>query len=205
VAIKEAGEEGEWTAEGLPVGHGSVMGQAVRNQWSSSVLSCLGRTDEFHSSDLEVCLLGSMVPCVLYGSNEERLAQEPIESFSNNCKLYTALYVLGNFLFGWNCIAPWYSHTTRAAIRRKYNIEGNFESFARSSSCLSSLATDPEKLERLEIACDLATHYLCHQCALCQEGRELRRRELHPGFYAASPVFSMAPPSEQTMARPDKL
>jgi hypothetical protein len=47
--------EGEWTAEGLPIGHISFVGQPVRNQWSSDLFSCLGRGDEFYSSDLEVC------------------------------------------------------------------------------------------------------------------------------------------------------
>ena len=35
---------------------------------------------------------------------------------------------------------------------------------------------DEEQLEQAEIACDFATHVCCHPCALCQEGRELRRR-----------------------------
>ncbi|KAJ4808855.1 Cell number regulator 8 [Rhynchospora pubera] len=191
--------EGEWTAEGLPIGHISVVGQPVRKQWSSGLFSCLGRCDEFYSSDLEVCVLGSAFPCVLYGSNAERLSSEPAESFLNNCKIYTTLYVLGNILFGWNCIAPWLAHTTRTTIRRKYNLQGNFESFAQSTGCLSSLANNAERLEQLEVACDLATHYLCHTCALCQEGREIRRQVPHPGFFAARPVYAMVPPSEQTM------
>ncbi|KAJ3686731.1 hypothetical protein LUZ61_015895 [Rhynchospora tenuis] len=191
--------EGEWTAEGLPIGRISVVGQPVRNQWSSGLFSCFGRCDEFYSSDLEVCVLGSAFPCVLYGSNAERLSSEPAESFLNNCKIYTTLYVLGNILFGWNCIAPWFAHTTRTAIRRKYNLQGNFESFSQSTGCLRSLANDAERLEQLEVACDLATHYLCHTCALCQEGREIRRQVPHPGFFAARPVYAMVPPSEQTM------
>jgi hypothetical protein len=45
-----------WTADGLPMGHGSVMGQPIpRSQWNSSVFSCLGQSDHFCSSDLEVC------------------------------------------------------------------------------------------------------------------------------------------------------
>jgi hypothetical protein len=75
------------------------------------------------------------------------------------------------------------------------------ESFAQSSGCLGSLANDADRLERSEVVCDLATHYLCHQCALCQEGRELRRRVPHPGFFAARPTYAMVPPSEQTMGR----
>lgn len=45
-----------WTADGLPLGHGSVVGEPMeRTQWDSSLFACLGRNDEFCSSDLEVC------------------------------------------------------------------------------------------------------------------------------------------------------
>ncbi|XWS43617.1 hypothetical protein CRYUN_Cryun16bG0119300 [Craigia yunnanensis] len=112
-----------WTADGLPFGHGSVVGEPMgRSQWDSSLLACLGRNDEFCSSDIEVCLLGSMAPCVLYGSNVERLGSAP-GTFANHCLPYSGLYLIGNFFFGWNCLAPWFSYPTRAAIRRKFNLE----------------------------------------------------------------------------------
>lgn len=45
-----------WIANGLPLGHGSVVGEPVgRNPWDSNLCACLGRNDEFCSSDLEVC------------------------------------------------------------------------------------------------------------------------------------------------------
>lgn len=45
-----------WTADGLPVGSG-VMGEPVlrRAEWDTSLCACLGRNDDFCSSDLEVC------------------------------------------------------------------------------------------------------------------------------------------------------
>ncbi|GMP43186.1 hypothetical protein CsSME_00012648 [Camellia sinensis var. sinensis] len=47
-----------WTADGLPLGHDSVIGEPLRRaQWDSSLFACLGRNDEFCSSDLEVCEL----------------------------------------------------------------------------------------------------------------------------------------------------
>ncbi|XP_072992437.1 cell number regulator 8 [Typha latifolia] len=191
----------EWTADGLPLGHGSVVGEPIaRNQWDSGLFSCLGRNDEFCSSDLEVCLLGSFAPCVLYGSNVERLASGPPGSFANNCLPYTGLYMIGNSLFGWNCLAPWFSHPTRTAIRRRFNLEGSFEAFSRSCGCFQSAVEDEATREQLESVCDLATHYFCHPCALCQEGRELRRRLPHPGFNGRS-VMVMMPPREQTMGR----
>ncbi|KAF8663037.1 hypothetical protein HU200_055628 [Digitaria exilis] len=233
-----APEPNKHYADGVPV----VMGEPVaahaipRESWNSGILSCLGRNDEFCSSDLEVCLLGSVAPCVLYGSNVERLAAGQ-STFANSCLPYTGLYMLGNSLFGWNCLAPWFSHPTRTAIRRRYNLEasvsgcpvfvrfahltcssfvlsymltrffeylsvqGSFEAFTKQCGCCGGLVEDEERREHLEVACDLATHYLCHPCALCQEGRELRRRAPHPGFNNGRSIFVMMPPMEQTMGR----
>ncbi|KAG8374251.1 hypothetical protein BUALT_Bualt11G0111900 [Buddleja alternifolia] len=182
-----------WTADGLPVGDSMMR----RSRWESGVLSCIGRNDEFYSSDLEVCLLGSMVPCVLHGSNIERLGSAP-GTFANHCLPYTALYVMGNLFFGWNCLAPWFSYPTRTTIRRKFNLEGSCEALARSHGCCGSLMEDEDQLEQCESACDFATHIFCHACALCQEAREVRRRLPHPGF-TAQPVLLMIPPRGQTM------
>lgn len=67
-------------------------------------------------------LLGSVAPCVLYGSNAERLGSAP-GTFSNHCLTYLGLYFVGNSLFGWNCLAPWFSYSSRSAIRRRFNLE----------------------------------------------------------------------------------
>ncbi|MBA0850378.1 hypothetical protein Goshw_028862 [Gossypium schwendimanii] len=206
-----------WTADGLPLVHRSVVGEPLgRSQWNSSLLACLGRNDEFCSSDIEVCLLGSLVPCVLYGTNVERLGSDP-GTFANHCLPYSVLYLIGNSFFGWNCLAPWFSYATRTAIRRKFNLEascsylsssltsslrrsGSCEALHRSCGCCGSCVEDELQREQCELTCDLATHVLCHPCAVCQEGREIRRRLHHPGFNA-QPVFTMVPPGEQTMAR----
>ncbi|GMI80024.1 hypothetical protein like AT2G37110 [Hibiscus trionum] len=189
-----------WTADGLPLIHGSVVGEPMgRSQWDSSLLACLGRNDEFCSSDIEVCLLGSVAPCVLYGSNVERLRFAP-GTFANHCLPYSGLYLIGNSFFGWNCIAPWFSYPTRTAIRRKFNLEGTCEALNRSCGCCGSCLEDEVQHESCESTCDFATHVFCHACALCQEGRELRRRLPHPGLNA-QPVLVMIPPAEQTMGR----
>ncbi|KAB1223909.1 Cell number regulator 8 [Morella rubra] len=215
-----------WTADGLPLGHGSVLGEPMgRAQWDSSLFACLGRNDEFCSSDLEVCLLGSVAPCVLYGSNAERLGSSP-GTFANHCLSYCGLYLIGNSVFGWNCLAPWFSYTSRTAIRRKFNLEattstgpalvtptppkkdyrnyltavGSSEALHRSCGCCGSFLEDESQREQCESACDFATHVFCHPCALCQEGRELRRRLPHPGFNAQT-FLVMIPPVEQTMGR----
>ncbi|GMH10089.1 hypothetical protein Nepgr_011930 [Nepenthes gracilis] len=176
-------ESNGWTANGFPLG---VVGDPVgRTQWNSSLISCLGRQDEFWDSDLEVCVLGTVAPCVLYGSNVARLGSAP-ETFTSNCMNYNALYLIGNYIFGWNCLAPWFSSRSRTALRRRFNLEGNLEAFSRTCGCCRT--------------CDLATHVFCHPCSLCQEGREIRRRLPHPAFHP-QPILVMIPPSEQTMGR----
>ncbi|KAG6506562.1 cell number regulator 8-like [Zingiber officinale] len=190
----------QWAAEALPVPHGSVIGEPVpRAQWSSGLFDCLGRNDEFCSSDLEVCLLGTFAPCVLYGSNMERLGEVP-GSFAENCFPYTSLFLAGNCLFGWNCLAPWLSHRSRTAIRHRFNLEGEFEAFSKSCGGCNLLNEDKQRFETFEQVCDFATHLSCHVCSLCQEGRELRRRLPHPGFNL-QPVIVMMPPMEQNMVR----
>ncbi|KAH7843274.1 hypothetical protein Vadar_014636 [Vaccinium darrowii] len=189
-----------WTADGLPIGHGSVVGEPMRRaQWNSSLFACLGRNDEFCSSDLEVCFLGTVAPCVLYGGNAERLGSGT-GTFANHCLPYSSLYMIGQAFFGSNCLAPWFSYPSRTAIRRKFNLEGTCEALDRSCGCCGSFIEDDVQREQCESACDFATHIFCHNCALCQEGRELRRRLPHPGF-KAQPILVMVPPRDQTMGR----
>ncbi|XP_048127895.1 cell number regulator 8-like [Rhodamnia argentea] len=189
-----------WTADGLPLAHGSVMGEPMeRKQWNSCLFACLGRNDEFCSSDLEVCLLGSVAPCVLYGTNVERLGSTT-GTFATHCLPYAGLYLIGKAFCRLNCIAPMFSFHSRTAIRRKFNLEGSCEALHRSCGCCGSCVEDEVQRERCESGCDMLTHVLCHPCALCQEGRELRRRLPHPGFNA-HPVLVMIPPGEQSMAR----
>ncbi|CAA0836480.1 PLAC8 family protein [Striga hermonthica] len=143
-------------------------------------------------------LLSSMAPCVLYGTNVERLGLTPNNTFANHCLPYTGFYLLGQTFFGWNCLAPWFSYPVRTAIRRKFNLEGSCETLTRSCSCLGSFVEDEDQREQCETACDFGAHILCHTCALCQEGREIRRRLPHPGFNSR-PVLVMIPPPVQAM------
>ncbi|EYU38523.1 hypothetical protein MIMGU_mgv1a013056mg [Erythranthe guttata] len=184
-----------WTADGVPVCGDPMM---QRSQWQSGIFSCLGKNDEFYSSDLEVCLLGSMAPCVLHGSNVERLGSAP-GTFANHCLPYTGLYLLGNCFFGWNCLAPWFSYPNRTSIRHKFNLEGSCEAVTRC--CGGSLLMDEDQREQCESACDFVTHVFCHACALCQEAREVRRRLPHPALATSQPVLVMFPPGGQTMAK----
>ncbi|XP_021847399.1 LOW QUALITY PROTEIN: cell number regulator 8 [Spinacia oleracea] len=203
VAQPQVAETYGWAADGLPLG---VVGQPMmgRVPWNSGLFSCFGRNDEFHcdefhSSDLEVCLLGSVAPCVLYGSNVERLGSTT-GSFSNHFSSYAALYLIGNSFFGWNSLAPCLSYTSRTAVRRAFNLEGGCEALLRHLGCSGRLVEDEMQQEQLEAACDFATHVLCHPCSFCQEGREIRRRLPHPSLNA-QPVLVMIPPWGQAMDR----
>ncbi|KNA08096.1 hypothetical protein SOVF_165720 [Spinacia oleracea] len=131
VAQPQVAETYGGAADGLPLG---VVGQPMMGPvpWNSGLFSCLGRNDEFHSSDLEVCLLGSVAPCVLYGNNVERLGSTT-GSFSNHCLSYAALYLIGNSFFGWNSLAPCLSYTSRTAVRRAFNLEAS--SFTQGYCC----------------------------------------------------------------------
>ncbi|XVF12335.1 hypothetical protein REPUB_Repub08aG0107500 [Reevesia pubescens] len=151
------------------------------------------------NSDIEVCPLGSMAPCVLYKSNVERLRSTP-RTFAYHCLPYYVLYMIGNHFYGWNFLAPWLSHPTRTAIRRKFNLEGTCEVFNRSCGCCGTCEEDEVQREQCKSACDFVTHVLCHACALCQEGRELRQKLPHPRF-SAQPILVMIPHEEQTMGR----
>ena len=186
-----------WTVDGVPVADPRAAPERAR--WESGVFSCFGENDGFCSNDVEVCIVGSVAPCVLHGSNVERVMATP-HSFDNNCLPYAGLYILGMCFFGWNCLAPWYSYPNRIAIRHKFNLEGSCEAFARTLGCSGNILMNEAQREQCEAACDLATHVLCHPCALCQEAREVRRKVPHPGF-TANPTFVMLPPASQTMAR----
>ena len=81
-----------------------------------------------------------------------------------------------------------------------YDKQGSCEALHRSCGCCGSFLEDEVQREQCETACDFATHVFCHTCAICQEGREIRRRLPHPGFNA-HPFLVMIPPVEQAMGR----
>lgn len=193
---KSPAQELESVVEGVPL-HPPAAPPAERAAWSTGLFACFGCNDEFFSSDLEVCVLGSFAPCLLYATNVERLHPSNDSSFANHCLAYTGLLCLGKFIFGWNALAPCLSFSSRSEMRSQYNIMGTGEWFSRSCGCCTS-CVEGEHSEGCESGCDFATHYLCHQCALCQEGREIRRRMPHPGFFRA--YTSMNAPTEQAMS-----
>ncbi|XP_051114185.1 cell number regulator 8-like [Andrographis paniculata] len=192
-------------AETVPLGWPAV-GEPTTMQktpWQTGILSCLGNGHEFYSSDLEVCVVGVAAPCVLHGSNAERIGVGSSSgSFASHCLPYTGLCILGNCLFGWNCLAPWFSYHNRTAIRHKFNLQGNCEVVGQTCGCCGGSAMDEVRQEQCETACDFATHVFCHACAICQEAREVRYRLPYPhsqNNIQGTPVVLMIPPAGQTM------
>lgn len=184
---------------GYPVGpDGVVVGEPVpmpRQPWSTPVLGCLGNNDEFCLSDMQVCMMGSCAPCVLYASNME-LLNPGHDSFISHCMAYTSLYAMGQFLFGAS-IAPCFSFPSRIALRQVHNLEGHGENFVKAVGCCSGSIQSELEREHWDSFCDFALHICCHRCALCQEGREIRRRTAHTG--QRPHYYTMAAPSQQTM------
>jgi hypothetical protein len=145
-------------------------------------------------------IVGTFIPCVLYGGNMERILPRR-SSFGIHCLSYSSLYFLGNCLFNMNSLAPCFSYPSRTALRRKFNLEGTGEQIANTFGCCGSVIDDDESRECCESVLDCAVHVLCHPCALCQESRELRRRLPHPAF--SRPAYlPQAPPMEQHMVLP---
>jgi Cys-rich protein (TIGR01571 family) len=182
---------------GVPVGS-VVLGEPVeqpRQPWSTGLLCCLGRNDEFCSSDMQVCVLGACAPCVLYGSNME-LLHPGQESFLSHCVAYSKLYAIGQLLWNANCLAPCFSVPSRIAIRKAHNLVGHGEHLANTLGCTSLISSD-ESRERCDAFSDCALHICCHGLALCQEGREIRRRTAQGSQRAH--YYTLAPPSQQSM------
>lgn len=177
--------------DGVPVGPPStVLGAPVpRSPWSTGLLSCFGSCDEHFTSDLQVCVMGTFAPCVLYGSNMERLYPGEEGVSRHHCLMYSYLYIMGANLLNLN-LAPCISVGSRVALRRKYNLEG-------SGDCCFTESGDEESREGFNTFCDVFSHFVCHSCALCQEGRELRRRTRYPSY---QPYMPMTPPMEQSMS-----
>jgi Cys-rich protein (TIGR01571 family) len=161
----------------------SPANMAPLEQWSTGLFNCCYNTPEHLGSDCEICMLGWLAPCVLYGSTRERLQPD---DFSSSCCLYNGLYFLSQALVNANCLAPFLSYPTRTAIRQRFNLEGNVPS--EGCCCFTS----PEQREGLEQSADCLIHFWCHPCALCQEAREVRRRCPHPAPILA-PVSTVAP------------
>lgn len=83
--------------------------------------------DNFHTNGRGIFLglLGSVAPCVLYGTNAERLSSSTGSSFASHCLTYSGLYLIGHAFFGWNCLAPWFAARNRTAMRHKFNLQAS--------------------------------------------------------------------------------
>ncbi|XP_031475064.1 protein PLANT CADMIUM RESISTANCE 10 [Nymphaea colorata] len=119
-------------------------------QWSSGICACC--------DDMQSCCIGFFCPCFLFGKNTEFIGAG---SWTGPCVTHFTLWGLFNclcclltdgMLLGLpGIMVSCYACGYRRAIREKFNLQ--------------------------EAPCgDFVTHLCCHQCAICQEYRELRER-----------------------------
>eukprot|EP00850_Spirogloea_muscicola_P007825 SM000040S14837 [mRNA] locus=s40:583348:590425:- [translate_table: standard] len=158
-----------------------------RQLWRTGLFECWGRGDGLDSSDCEVCALGTFAPCILYGSNMERLHPNESGSFFNNCWAYCGLFVLGKLLMKGNFLAPCLSFPLRTELRLKYNLQGQAEQIHQSSGCCGSCITETSDRGRLTMAPHLAAREaggaaaapVDHDAVL--DGLRARRVDAHGG------------------------
>ncbi|XP_058215415.1 cell number regulator 8-like [Rhododendron vialii] len=170
-----------------------------RARWNTGLFDCIGRNDKFSTSDRQVCLLGSVAPCVPYGRNAERLYSGRW-IFVEHCLYYCFMLLMQIvtcvrnpsplFLGAYPGLITFHS---RRDIHEKFNIEGGCEALNRSYGCWKCCLEQEE-------CYDIFIHLFCHACALCQEARELHCRFPDPGFNS-QPLLVTIPPGQQTMGR----
>ncbi|KAJ1395965.1 putative cell number regulator 8-like [Sesbania bispinosa] len=175
-----------WTADGLPLGHGSVVGQPMAELPGTPASALVSaKTMSFAAAILKFVFLGVwLLVCCM-----EAMLKD-LDQLRGHLPIIVCL------ILAYSSCAMGYM----SVVVNLYQVIGSCEALNRSCGCCGSCLEDEAQREQCESVCDLATHVFCHVCALCQEGRELRRRLPHPGFNA-QPVLVMIPPAEQTMGR----
>ncbi|KAF5839460.1 PLAC8 family-domain-containing protein [Dunaliella salina] len=109
----------------------SPVTRSVPEQWRTGIAGCF--------EDCFICGVGSCLTGFLYGENYRKIYGY---GFTCACLMYTIM----------PCFACCFANTTRAELRKKYNL--------------------------VEEPCgDCCIHFFCSPCAVCQEARELRIRE----------------------------
>lgn len=103
---------------------------------SSVVITTCYRQFYTDGDDIFLGLLGSVAPCVLYGTNAERLSSSSGSTFASHCLTYSGLYLIGNAFFGWNCLAPFFAARNRTAMRHKFNLQASYISFLCVCVCV---------------------------------------------------------------------
>ncbi|CAM6124212.1 unnamed protein product [Calypogeia fissa] len=188
---------------GFPVEHvtggvsnyGTVQGGPALSAraWSTNLFDCCScNEEEYSTTDMQICLLGTFAPCVLYGQNMSQL--NPANSFFYHCCAYGALLGVSLAVCHTGYLAQWYAFPSRTTLREKHSLPGFGEFYSNACGCC--LTRTEQNHEECDSLCDFTLHCFCHRCALCQEARELHRRQ--PPAYQG-PSFHTTAPSKQTM------
>lgn len=149
-----------------PIETGHLFTQQPPYRWSSGICACC--------DDMNSCCLGLWCPCVLFGRNVELLEGR---QWTGPCLMHILLWGIatgigcslthGTMLGLLGSCVPCYACGYRKMLRAKYDLE--------------------------DAPCgDFLTHLCCHQCALCQEYREICDKSTRN-------AFSVIAPSQQTM------
>lgn len=176
------GQSDQEEPEAVTAGNDNVQASAPFRddsvQWSSGICACC--------DDTLSCFIGLFCPCYLFAKNAEFLGSGTL---TGPCMTHFVLWALINgaccsycVLLGLpSCLLSCYACNYRKNLRTKYNLP--------------------------EAPCgDFVTHLFCHQCALCQEYREICERSGDPNFadiklpvVTAPPVQKMEPHSEESL------
>ncbi|MCO5614057.1 hypothetical protein L7F22_068338 [Adiantum nelumboides] len=149
------------------IGSSQISAHPHSQAWSSGICACC--------DDMRSCCLGLWCPCILFGRNVEVLEGRP---WTGPCLMHALLWSvaagIGCSVTHWTLLGllascvPCYACGYRKILRSKYNLE--------------------------DAPCgDFLTHLCCHQCALCQEYREIYEK------LNTNTEYSLVPPSNQTM------
>ncbi|XP_057538736.1 protein PLANT CADMIUM RESISTANCE 10 [Amaranthus tricolor] len=154
----------------------SASSSDVPVQWSSGICACC--------DDTPSCVIGLFCPCYLFAKNAEFLGSGTL---LGPCMTHFMLWALLNsvcclltdgVLLGLpGCFISCYACNYRKNLRIKYNLP--------------------------EAPCgDFVTHFFCHQCAVCQEYREICERSDDPNYADLSIHAVTAPPIQKMQPHP---
>jgi len=140
------------------------------SSWSTGLFDCF--------TDMPSCVVGCLLPCVLYGNNASALKGKAFVSsccafFGLQCALSGVYLLLLQSMFAAPCKCPVALHAHGSTIRILLFMLG------LPALTLNNRKTIKEAYNIQEEACcgrSYLIHMFCLSCALCQEARELKIR-----------------------------
>ena len=141
------------------------MIQPRPSSWSTGLFDCF--------TDMPSCILGSFLPCVLYGDNASALKGK---TFGGSCCAFFGLTCVNNGLF---LLFQSALRTHPIASMAGFPIFSFLPLLVMPALTLDNREKIREAYDIQEEACcgrSYLIHMFCLRCALCQEARELKIR-----------------------------